>query len=57
MLEVASAAGGVHPKMANILGDVFDRVEDVGGDVGHKKRRRTRSRTWKDSTQNTLFMD
>ncbi|KAF8888894.1 hypothetical protein BDZ89DRAFT_955967 [Hymenopellis radicata] len=57
MLGVAQSKTGVHPKMGKILRDIFGRVEDVGGDIGREKRRRTGSRTWKDSTQNTLFMD
>ena len=48
---------GVHPKMGSVLEGVFGRIERVGGDVGKNKRRRTSPHTWKDSTQNTMFLD
>ncbi|KAJ6557686.1 hypothetical protein B0H19DRAFT_946871, partial [Mycena capillaripes] len=57
MMSVIEAPGGVHPKMAKILESVFDKVEEVGGDIAAHKRRRTSQRTWKDSNGTTLFLD
>jgi hypothetical protein len=57
LLEVAGASGGVHQKMAQRLNTVFDRVDSIGSDIGKYKRRRVSQRTWKDSNQNTLYLD
>ncbi|KAF8991914.1 hypothetical protein BDZ89DRAFT_973614, partial [Hymenopellis radicata] len=57
MIGITSSSSGVHPSMAKVLLGVFNRVEDIGGDIGREKRRRPGSRTWKDSTENTLFLD
>jgi hypothetical protein len=57
MLAAAGASAGVHPKMSSILNNVFEKVEKVGGDIGKHKRRRKNPETWKDSNENTLFLD
>ncbi|KAJ7694764.1 hypothetical protein B0H17DRAFT_931272, partial [Mycena rosella] len=57
LMAVIEAPGGVHSKMAKVLEKVFEKVERVGGDIGAHKRRRTSQRTWKDSNDNTLFLD
>ncbi|KAE9401186.1 hypothetical protein BT96DRAFT_795540, partial [Gymnopus androsaceus JB14] len=44
MLSVAGEPQGVHPKLARILKRTFNDVEQVGGDLGKDKRRRTNPR-------------
>jgi hypothetical protein len=56
-MSVIKKPGGVHPKMAKGLQKVFDKVEKVGGDIRAHKRRRTSLRTWKDSNENTMYLD
>jgi hypothetical protein len=57
MLGAVDSPGGVHPKMASQLENVFERIEKVGGDIGEDKRRRKMPRTWADSTENTMYLD
>jgi hypothetical protein len=57
IISVAEAPAGVHPKMANVLENIFGPLREVGGDIGKQKRRRTSQRTWKDSNSNTMFLD
>jgi hypothetical protein len=57
ILSIAEAPAGVHPKMADVLENVFKPLREVGGDIGRQKHRRTSQRTWKDSNGNTMFLD
>ncbi|KAJ7800077.1 hypothetical protein B0H14DRAFT_2387567, partial [Mycena olivaceomarginata] len=57
VMSVIKKPGGVHPKMAKGLQKVFDKVEKVGGDIRAHKRRRTSLCTWKDSNENTMYLD
>lgn len=57
LLDAAAAPGGLHPKMGRNLTAIFDRVVEVGGEIGQYKRRRTSQRTWKDNTRNTMFLE
>ena len=52
-----NARGGAHPKAAREFEKVFGALEKVGGEVGENKRRRTGARTWKDHTNNTMYID
>jgi hypothetical protein len=57
MLIASSSTAGLHPKMGSILDVVFRQVEKVGSDLGKHKRRRKSPQTWKDSNENTLYLD
>jgi hypothetical protein len=57
MLIASSSSAGLHPKMGDILDHVFRQVEKVGSDLGKHKRRRKSPQTWKDSNENTLYLD
>ncbi|KAJ7466400.1 hypothetical protein FB451DRAFT_945412, partial [Mycena latifolia] len=48
---------GVHPKMAKVLEKACGKMEQVGGDIGRDKRRRTNARTWADNNEKTMYLD
>jgi hypothetical protein len=52
-----AASSGVHVKMKRQLESAFaDGLIDIASDMMQADNRRTRPRTWKDRTANTLFM-
>jgi hypothetical protein len=57
MMAVVERPGGVNAKMAKVLEKAFVKIESIGGDIGKHKRRRTSQRTWKDSNQNTMYLE
>ncbi|KAJ7440656.1 hypothetical protein B0H11DRAFT_1750607, partial [Mycena galericulata] len=57
LLEVAENPIGVQPKMAARLDHLFRPIENAANEIRDHKRRRKNPRTWKDSTQNTMFLD
>ena len=56
MLVIAQP-GGLHPKMADIVESVLANVEKVGEDIGQHKQRWLSQHTWKDSNDNTMYLD
>jgi hypothetical protein len=57
LMEIMDNPKGVQPKMAARLEHLFAPIETAANDIHAHKRRRTRARTWKDSTPNTMFLD
>ncbi|KAJ7726312.1 hypothetical protein DFH07DRAFT_758150, partial [Mycena maculata] len=57
LLELAEKPNGVQPKMAKRLENLFAPIENAANEIREHKRRRTNPRTWKDSTQNTMYLD
>ncbi|KAJ7716730.1 hypothetical protein DFH07DRAFT_762323, partial [Mycena maculata] len=57
LLEVAENPKGIQPQMATRLDHLFQPIENAANEIRAHKRRRTNPRTWKDSTQNTMFVD
>jgi hypothetical protein len=56
-MDVVSSPAGIHPKLSGTLEKVFAHLQHIGGEIGREKRRKTMPRTWRDSTQSTMFLD
>ncbi|KAF8222241.1 hypothetical protein L208DRAFT_1323711 [Tricholoma matsutake] len=56
-MAVIAQPGGLHPKMADIVESVLAKIEKVGGDIGQHKPRWLCQCTWKDSNNNTMYLD
>jgi hypothetical protein len=56
-MEIAENANGVQPKMAAKLEQLFTPIEKAADNIRAHKHHQTNPCTWKDSTQNTMFLD